>query len=167
MICTPGHCINTTQKTTAGPGTYSNQDFVYSSTLGKLEIQQGNTTVISNSSLKIPQINDIVLARVVKINPRFASLVIITRFDSFQAIIRQPDISSTNALVYDSFRPGDIVRALIISFGDQRSYYLSTRENEYGVVMCNGSTQWVPNSWESFIDSVTGDVEKRKVAMIK
>ena len=32
------------------------------------------------------------------------------------------------------FRPGDIVRAVVVSLGDARSYYLSTASNECGVV---------------------------------
>ncbi len=32
------------------------------------------------------------------------------------------------------FRPGDIVRASVLSLGDARSYYLTTAENELGVV---------------------------------
>ena len=32
------------------------------------------------------------------------------------------------------FRPGDVVRASVLSLGDARSYYLSTAENELGVV---------------------------------
>ena len=34
----------------------------------------------------------------------------------------------------ECFRPGDIVRASVLSLGDARSYYLSTAENELGVV---------------------------------
>lgn len=35
--------------------------------------------------------------------------------------------------VFKCFRPGDIVRARVISLGDARQYYLSTAENELGV----------------------------------
>jgi exosome complex component CSL4 len=36
--------------------------------------------------------------------------------------------------MFNCFRPGDIVRAEVISLGDSRSYYLSTAKNELGVV---------------------------------
>lgn len=36
--------------------------------------------------------------------------------------------------MYDCFRPGDIVRAEVLSLGDSRSYYLSTSKNHLGVV---------------------------------
>lgn len=34
----------------------------------------------------------------------------------------------------DCFRPGDIIRAEVVSLGDARSYYLTTSRNELGVV---------------------------------
>ncbi len=36
--------------------------------------------------------------------------------------------------MYSCFRPGDLVRAEVISLGDSRSYYLSTAKNDLGVV---------------------------------
>jgi exosome complex RNA-binding protein Csl4 len=37
-------------------------------------------------------------------------------------------------VMYDCFRPGDIVRAKVLSLGDARSYHLSTADNSLGVV---------------------------------
>ena len=66
----------------------------------------------------------------------------------------------------DCFHVGDIVRAMVISLGDQGGYYLSTAANELGVVMAwseegNGC---VPISWREVRDDVTGVREARKVA---
>lgn len=36
--------------------------------------------------------------------------------------------------MYDCFRPGDVVRAKVLSLGDARSYYLTTAANSLGVV---------------------------------
>jgi len=36
--------------------------------------------------------------------------------------------------MYDCFRPGDVVRAKVLSLGDARSYYLTTADNSLGVV---------------------------------
>lgn len=36
--------------------------------------------------------------------------------------------------MYDCFRPGDVVRAKVLSLGDARSYYLTTADNALGVV---------------------------------
>lgn len=37
-------------------------------------------------------------------------------------------------VMYDCFRPGDVVRAKVLSLGDARSYYLTTADNSLGVV---------------------------------
>ena len=36
--------------------------------------------------------------------------------------------------LYSCFRPGDIVRAEVLSAGDARSYLLTTAKNELGVI---------------------------------
>lgn len=36
--------------------------------------------------------------------------------------------------MYKSFRPGDVVRAEVLSLGDTRNYLLATTKNELGVV---------------------------------
>ena len=69
--------------------------------------------------------------------------------------------------VAESFRVGDVVRAVVISLGDERSYYCSTAKNELGVVMARSETSgelMVPFSWKEFMDQGTGVRESRKVA---
>lgn len=63
---------------------------------------------------------------------------------------------------------GDIVRAMVISLGDQGGYYLSTAGNEYGVVMgwSEEGNGVVPVGWNEVRDSVTGRREERKVARV-
>lgn len=36
--------------------------------------------------------------------------------------------------MYDCFRPGDVIRAKVLSLGDARSYHLTTADNALGVV---------------------------------
>lgn len=83
--------------------------------------------------------------------------------------------------VYKCFRPGDIVRARVISLGDSRQYYLSTAENELGVLYAKASGEggtglsvlgagavgggvMVAVDWETMMDPATGAKEPRKVA---
>ena len=87
----------------------------------------------------------------------------------FPAIIRQQDIRATEidkVKVAESFRVGDVVRAVVISLGDERSYFCSTAKNELGVVMAvsEAGNQMVPVSWREFVDERTGAKETRKVA---
>jgi exosome complex component CSL4 len=102
------------------------------------------TTVTTAATLNLlPTVNSTVLARVTRINPRQATVSIFTVGDAplndeFQGIIRVQDVRATEkdkVKIFESFRPGDIVRALVISLGDQSNYYLSTAQNSLGVVM--------------------------------
>lgn len=79
-------------------------------------------------------------------------------------------------VVGEAFRVGDVVRAVVISLGDQRDYYLSTAGNEFGVLLAwsegdgfggGGATVgrlMEPVSWQEMRDPVTGKGERRKVA---
>ena len=58
--------------------------------------------------------------------------------DTFPGVIRVQDVRATEkdkVRIAASFKPGDIVRAAVISLGDQSNYYLSTGRNELGVVV--------------------------------
>jgi exosome complex component CSL4 len=89
---------------------------------------------------------------------------------SFRGILRAQDVRATEkdkVKLGECFRVGDIVRAVVISLGDQGGYYLSTAGNEYGVVMAwskGVGNLCVPVSWCEVVDSVTGAKEMRKVA---
>ncbi|KAF3483399.1 exosome subunit Csl4 [Arthroderma uncinatum] len=87
----------------------------------------------------------------------------------FQAIIRKEDVRAVEkdrVVMEDMFRVGDIVRAYVISVGDQSSYYCSTARNELGVVMARseGGNMMFPVSWKEMRDPVSGLGEARKVA---
>ncbi|KAJ9629653.1 exosome 3'-_5 exonuclease subunit ski4 (Csl4) [Taxawa tesnikishii (nom. ined.)] len=130
----------------------------------------------------LPKVGDVVLGRVTRINPRQATFDILavssgadttTLREPFQALIRQQDIRATEidkVKVDQSFRVGDIVRAVVISVGDERNYYASTAKNEYGVVMAwsESGKQMCPVSWremrEVLEDGALGAAEARKVA---
>ncbi|RCK55908.1 Exosome complex component CSL4 [Candida viswanathii] len=91
--------------------------------------------------------------------------------ENFKGVIRMSDIRSTERdklKIIDCFKPGDIVRAVIISLGDGSNYYLSTARNDLGVVFAkseNGAGGLMyPLDWQNMIDLETGLIEKRKNA---
>ena len=53
-----------------------------------------------------------------------------------------------------------------MSLGDQRSYFLTTAKNEYGVILAHSESGevLVPISWEKMKCPVTNAIEYRKVA---
>ena len=65
------------------------------------------------------------------------------------------------------FRPGDVVRAKVLSLGDARTFYLSTAADDLGVVFAKSEVSGEPlvaESCERMRCPSTGTVEKRKVA---
>ncbi|PBP15340.1 hypothetical protein BUE80_DR013925, partial [Diplocarpon rosae] len=83
--------------------------------------------------------------------------------------IRVQDVRATEkdkVKIFESFRPGDIVRANVISLGDQANYYLSTATNNLGVIMATSEAgnAMYPVSWKEYKDPETGASESRKVA---
>ncbi|KAI2608808.1 uncharacterized protein GGS25DRAFT_521982 [Hypoxylon fragiforme] len=122
----------------------------------------------------LPEVGNVVLCRVTRITPRHATVAILVVGETvleaeWQGMIRSQDVRATEkdrVKIYESFRPGDIVRAQVISLGDQANYYLSTASNELGVIMATseaGNTMY-PVSWKEYKDPETGLSESRKVA---
>ncbi|KAL2162629.1 hypothetical protein VTH06DRAFT_6465 [Thermothelomyces fergusii] len=122
----------------------------------------------------LPEVGNVVLCRVLRITPRQAVVAILVCGDTvldaeWQGLIRVQDVRATEkdrVKIYESFRPGDIVRAEVISLGDQTNYYLSTARNELGVVLAvsEAGNTMQPVSWKEFRDPETGAIELRKVA---
>ncbi|KAJ9143873.1 Exosome component 1 [Pleurostoma richardsiae] len=137
------------------------------------------TISVSRSGLSekrevLPEVNNVVLCRVTRTSPRQAVVAILVCGDTvleaeWQGVIRVQDVRATEkdrVKIHESFRPGDIVRAQVISLGDQANYYLSTAKNEFGVIMATseaGNTMY-PVSWKEYKDPETGLSEPRKVA---
>ena len=55
-----------------------------------------------------------------------------------QLLLRMP--RRLQVEIYSSFRPGDLVRAQVVSLGDSRSYFLSTARNDCGVVYAKSTS---------------------------
>lgn len=165
-----------------------------------------NNSSSSNSNSKkqrevLPTVGNVVLCRVTRITPRQAVVAILVCGDTvleaeWQGVIRVQDVRATEkdrVKIYESFRPGDIVRASVvslfsslsffgmllvrkdvltkgwflqISLGDQANYYLSTASNELGVIMAvsEAGNAMYPVSWKEYKDPETGVSESRKVA---
>lgn len=91
--------------------------------------------------------------------------------ETFRGIIRSQDVRSTDrdrVKVIECFKPGDIVRAQVLSLGDGTNYYLTTARNDLGVVFAraaNGAGGLMyATDWQMMTSPVTGATEKRKCA---
>ncbi|KAH8652408.1 hypothetical protein BX600DRAFT_516445 [Xylariales sp. PMI_506] len=131
-------------------------------------------SALSEKREVLPEVGNVVLCRVTRITPRQATVAILVVGETvleaeWQGVIRVQDVRATEkdrVKIYESFRPGDIVRAQVISLGDQANYYLSTARNELGVIMATSEAGNVmyPVSWKEYKDPETSLSESRKVA---
>lgn len=76
--------------------------------------------------------------------------------EAYQGIIRPQDVKETEpekVQIYKSFRPGDVVRARVISLGDSRFYYLSSAKSTLGVIFAESVAGHVmiPISWDKML----------------
>lgn len=187
LLATPGEVLGSALQYKAGKGAYvSEKKTVISAITGFRSFihppsdapDQRPTVEVTGHKAHgpVPQPGSMVLARVTKVMARMASVdIMCVGFkavrEKFTGTIRQQDVRATEIDKVDmhlSFRPGDTVRALVLSLGDARSYYLSTAKNELGVVSAEslaGATM-VPISWTEMQCPLTGQVERRKVAKV-
>ena len=181
-VVTPGERIGSTSTHLSSTGTHILNSSIYASVTGLLQPlpPTSSTSLPSLSVLSLhpppplPQPGDLVLARVTRINSRYASLSILCvgsrlTTDTFPAVLRQRDIRSFDIDACDvgrSYRPGDLVRAAVLSMGDARSYFLSTAEADLGVVEATSAAggKMKAISWERMECETTGMKEYRKVA---
>ncbi|KAL6924456.1 hypothetical protein ACHAPO_003676 [Fusarium lateritium] len=197
-VALPGKVLGPVTKFAPGAGTHVYEGNVVSSLLGQVTVtpaakgpgpqkrlnkitaptsEELATISVSRHGRKreiLPDVDNIVLARVLRLMPKQAIVVIQQVGDTvlqteWQGVIRVQDVRATEkdkVKIYESFKPGDIVRAQVISLGDQANYYLSTASNELGVILATSEAgnDMVPISWKEYKDPETGISEPRKVA---
>ena len=85
----------------------------------------------------------------------------------FSGTIRKLDVRQTdvdNIRMETCFRPGDVVKAEVISLGDRRNYMLSTAKSDLGVTHAtsNDGNDLMPCSYSEMIDAATGEKKAEK-----
>ena len=147
VLFTPSH-LSTFSSPDCGPGCYLHPKtkVIHASVAGFASITSSSIAVHSKSHTQlVDQIilpKSVVICRVVKVTPSYASLDILynnaTRLRCVNSgMIRIDDLTSVTTEepdMLDSFRIGDIVKARVLSLGDAKCYYLSTAEVDLGVV---------------------------------
>jgi len=186
----PGDKIGNAKELTAGKGCYVRGTSVYASAVGTLKLtpQEDKASMEASiileegrqyASSQVLSIGHKVLGKVVRIMSNMATIEIVAAEEigslreHHSGIIRKEDVrvgATEEVQMYDSFRPGDVVVAKIISLGDSRRYYLSTAENDLGVMRAVSSTSgevMVPVSWKEMQCPKTNAKEPRKCAKPK
>ena len=168
MVCEAHLCD---QGYTAGEGATVCGTWIVSTLVGYKAVSATKVVSVARkgaSDSLTPQVGDIVLVRITKVEPKTAKARLLTigetpvRGSGFGAMIRMQDVRTTLVTeMYKCFRPGDVVRAQVLSLGDKRHFYLSTQRNDLGVVgaKCAVSGQaMVAASWETMKCPVTGTI---------
>uniref|UniRef100_A0A7S1ZHK5 S1 motif domain-containing protein n=1 Tax=Trieres chinensis TaxID=1514140 RepID=A0A7S1ZHK5_TRICV len=193
----PGDRIGGARRVASGPGTYVRGGNVYASSAGRLKLSSpgadgssasSNPTVSvelfgnkRRASSQVLSVGTIVLGRIARIETRAAYVEIVASAgfegdpggalrESHSGMIRREDVRSgvsEEVEMRESFLPGDVVLARIVSLGDARRYGLSTAEGELGVVRAvsaSSGQEMRPLNWKEMVCPMTGVKEMRKCA---
>ena len=185
----PGDYLGDVSKFAQGPGTYEKGGGIFSELVGEVRLverPEGGDSQASHvmsvagkySLSEVPNVGSVVMTRVLNVSERQAKVWIISVGttllpEPLSGVIRREDVRAVEkdtVNVFSSFRPGDIVRARVISLGESHSHYgLATDRNELGVVMATseGGHPMGPVSWTEMQCSQTSLRETRKVAKVK
>ncbi|KAG1250415.1 hypothetical protein G6F68_012816 [Rhizopus microsporus] len=122
----------------------------------------------------VPEVGSVITGKVIRVAPHQATIAIMVVGETpckedFMGVIRTQDVRAAEkdkVKIYNSFRPGDIVKADVISLGDARSYVLSTAKNELGVIFATSvaGVPMIPISWQEMQCPKTKTIELRKCA---
>ena len=187
----PGDRLGSVERLSQGPGTYEKGGGIYSELVGEVRLERTAegadsaaqtkpvVSVVGKYSLNVvPSVGSVVMTRVLNVSERQAKVSIISvgttvLQEPLSGVIRKEDVRAVekdSVDVFASFRPGDVVRARVVSLGESHSHYgLSTDRNELGVVLATSEKGHAmgPVSWTEMQCSKTGVRETRKVAKVK
>lgn len=181
----PGDRIGTVRDALPSVGTYLQRGHVYASLVGKLCLQnEDGKWIVSvktseQASDRVIAEGQVVLCKVNRISTQQAFVQILAvegkrgtleEWQRPEGTIRKEDIrsgASEQVLIQQSFLPGDLVLARVLSLGDARRYLLGTAEPQLGVLRALSATSgrpMIPTSWKEMECPETGIREPRKCA---
>ena len=186
-VVVPGDALGQASKYNQGVGTCVRRGTLYATLVGKVKIEKPAAESKQLSVLTvqarnkragtIPEVGSRVIGKVININERQAKVNMMCvegqmLAEPFHGVIRREEVRAMekdSVEIFNSFRPGDMVRARVISLGEGFSYVLSTAGNELGVILakCDDCGEMMsPVSWCEMQCNKTGVREKRKVAKV-
>ncbi|KAI0094641.1 hypothetical protein BDY19DRAFT_913839 [Irpex rosettiformis] len=158
-----------------GGGTYQRDGQIRASVVGIPQFQ-GSTLSITRIRPNPPAPNSVILGTVTRLSPLQANISItvvdgvpLPAGEEFSGVIRVQDVRATEkdkVKIADCFHGGDVVKGVVISLGDARSYYVTTARNDLGVIFATSEAgaAMQPVSWQEMRCPKTGKIEKRKCA---
>lgn len=115
--------ISVTRSPSGVTAASTSKDTPNTQTKGESQNRAGSTIQRNGKAEVLPEVNSIVLCKVTRITPRQATVAILvvgeTVLDGeWQGLIRVQDVRATEkdrVKIFESFRPGDVVRAIVVS----------------------------------------------------
>jgi exosome complex component CSL4 len=170
----PGDRLGVIEEFMPGSGTYVEDGVIHSQVTGRTLLDRLNKKVSVYPlihEVSVPRVGSIVAGQVSNVQSKSAVLRISEigkKFLSgnFTGVLHISDASPDYVeIMYDVCKPGDIMRAKVISTAN-RTYHLSTSENNLGVVyaFCSQCGHLLTLGERGLHCTNCGKIEKRKIA---
>jgi exosome complex component CSL4 len=183
-IVTPGAVLASASEGVCGEGTYAKNGVIYASLTGSIfttDSDEGKMFHVKslrsdNDCDALISVGTTVLCRVsrIQLNQVILDIFAVNETQELKikskGVIRREDVRLSEidkVVMAECFKPGDIVRAKVLSLGDARQYYLSTAASEFGVLWAMNEESggiMTPLNWKEMVDPVTKQTENRKAA---
>jgi len=174
LFVVPGDCLGVIEEFTSGPGTYVEGGTIHSKVTGRTLLDMLNKQVSVYPLVKtatVPQVGNIVIGMVSDVKSKNAVLTIFQVGDKtlsgfFKGMLHISGVSYGYVdNMFNVCKAGDIMRAKVIST-ENRSFFLSTADNDLGVVyaLCSLCGHVLQPGNRGMSCSNCGNVERRKMS---
>lgn len=184
----PGDDLGPIDGAECGAGVYASGECVRASLAGRVTRGPGGLVAVARDARGprgggggAPEVGAFVLARVTRITTLTAHADVLLVGDAppagggaWSGVVKKEYVAGAGVEVDklridECFRPGDVIRAEVVSLGDKRSLYLSTARDECGVVAAVADISRLPlrpvdARW--MVEPASGARELRKVAVL-
>jgi len=170
----PGDRLGVIEEFTPGAGTYTEDGVIHSKVTGRTLLDMLNKKVSVYPLIRgvnVPKVGSIVAGQVSDVQSKSAVLRISqigkrALSGNFTGILHISDASPNYVeIMYDVCKPGDIMRAKVISTMN-RTHHLSTSEGNFGVIysFCSQCGHMLTLGRRGLQCPNCGNIEKRKIA---
>ncbi|MFP3984894.1 MAG: exosome complex RNA-binding protein Csl4 [Candidatus Bathyarchaeia archaeon] len=175
QFVTPGDRLGVIEEFTPGQGTYVEHGKIYAKISGRTLLDMKNKTVSIYPSVhgaKVPRVGSTVTGQVSNLQNKAAVVRIFKIGEDylsgvFSGMIYISDVSTSYVdFVHDACKPGDIIRAKVIS-EKNRIFHLSTADKNLGVLyaFCSQCGHMLHQKRYRMHCSNCGKIEKRQIAV--
>jgi len=171
----PGTPLGVIEEFTSGHGTYVDQGKIYAKISGRTLLDLQNKTVSIYPLVhgaRVPKVGSIITGQVSNLQNKTAVIRIFKIGKEylsgvFSGLLYISDVSQSYVdSIYDACKPGDIIRAKVIS-GKNRVYHLSTADNNLGVLyaLCSQCGHMLLQKRYKMSCPNCGNTERRHIAV--